>query len=241
MARKLTKNLTAATITAALLGLTSNALAQERFGQSGSFAIGAERITGFAVSSTEWELDEPPVEADYEEDTQSFFLLSSDPTTPFAAPRVGFDFFVIDGLSIGGYLTYLGNDSESTTTVNGADDDEEAESSVFMFGPRVGYAAMFNDTFGIWPRGGFTYVSWSFEDENNAEVEASVFALSMEAMFVVAPVQHVAFIFGPTFDFTLSGEGEYDNPNVPPNGFNADIDDVKLQSFGIHAGLVAWF
>jgi hypothetical protein len=148
---------------------------------------------------------------------------------------------VIDGLSVGGFIGYVSNDTESTTTIGNNDTDEEEKSSAFALGPRIGYAYMFSDAFGIWPRGGITYVSAETEDENDIEIKSSIVAFSAEAMFVAAPVEHAAFIFGPTFDYTISGSGEYNDPNIPPNGFEADIDDLKINSFGIHAGIVAWF
>ena len=111
---------------------------------------------------------------------------------------------MIDGLSLGGFIGYVNNDSDSTTTIGNTDTDDEQKSSTFAFGPRIGYAFMFSD---------------------------------IEAMFVIAPVQHAAFIFGPTMDYTLSGSGEYDDPN----GIEADIDDIKVNTFGIQAGIVAWF
>jgi hypothetical protein len=66
----------------------------------------------------------------------------------------------------------------------------------------VGYAADFSHSFGIWPRGGFTYRNDDLEHGNNDEV-----ALTIEAMFYGAPAEHFAFIFGPAFDIGLAGDG----------------------------------
>lgn len=224
-----------AMLAGALFFAAPGAFAQEKFGHAGGFAIGAERITGFAVTHTEAEFEAGPLSFDYESDTTSFSFLATDPESPFVSPRVGFDFFVIDGLSLGGFIGYASNDTEGD--FDGDDEDEEQQSSTFMFGPRVGYAYMFSDIFGIWPRGGITYVSGNVEDDNEVESETSLFALSAELMLVLSPVEHAAFIFGPTMDFTISGDGEFNNPAGP----DGDIDDLKVNTFGVQAGIVAWF
>lgn len=225
--------LAVAAVSAALL-CSGRASAQEQLGQAGGFAIGAERVTGFASTDTEGELESGGLTLDIDGKTTSFSLLASDPRTPFASPRVGFDYFVIDGLSIGGFVAYISTDAE--LEVENVSTDEE-KTTVFAFGPRVGYAYMFSDVVGIWPRGGFTYLSSETEDANDDETQFSLFAFSAEAMLVVAPVPHAAFIFGPTLDFTIDGGGEF-NPDVGPS---TDIDDVKVNTFGVQAGIVAWF
>jgi hypothetical protein len=105
---------------------------------------------------------------------------------PYELPRFAFDFFVVDHLSLGGAFVWASHDGDSHLLVS----------------PRVGYAADFSHSFGIWPRGGLTYRNDDLEHGNNDEV-----ALTIEAMFYGAPAEHFAFIFGPAFDIGLAGDG----------------------------------
>ena len=51
---------------------------------------------------------------------------------------------------------------------------------------------------GFWPRGGFTYRNFGGDEE---------FALTLEAMFYAAPIQHFAVTFGPLMDLGIVGSG----------------------------------
>lgn len=120
---------------------------------------------------------------------------------PYSTARFGVDVFVIDHLSIGGSLAYSRWDNRGNL-------------SEFLFSPRVGYTLEFSKAFGFWPRGGFTYLNIEGDDR---------FALTLEGMFYGSPVEHVAFVFGPAFDFEVAGNGN------------------KLQNFGIlTAGILGW-
>jgi len=108
---------------------------------------------------------------------------------PYQLPRFGFDFFVVDHLSLGGAVVW--------TSQN------EGDTSHFLLSPRVGYAIDFSRSFGFWPRGGLTFRNEHFDHRDDDEV-----ALTFEAMFYGEPAEHFAFIFGPVFDIGLAGDGE---------------------------------
>jgi hypothetical protein len=213
------------------LALAPAAAAQERFGHAGGFAIGAERITGFTSTDTEADIEATGISEELDTETTSIAFLANDPATPFAIPRVGFDFFVIDGLSLGGFFGYMSSETESS--FGNVDTDESND--LILFGARIGYAFMFSDVVGIWPRGGFSYLGVDIENEDGDQTEFSVFALSAEAMLVIAPVEHAAILLGPTMDFTVSGEGDVSG------AVDADLEDVKVNTFGLQAGVALWF
>lgn len=120
---------------------------------------------------------------------------------PYSTARFGIDVFVVDHLSIGGSLAY-------------SHWDRRGSGSEFLVSPRVGYTLAFSRGFGFWPRGGFTYLNVEGDDR---------LALTLEGMFYGSPVDHMAFIFGPAFDFEVAGNGS------------------KLQNFGIvTAGILGW-
>ncbi len=237
-------------IQAVALGLTLSlfapqAFGQDRFATAGRFAVGAERVFGYASTTTKVETEFQPGNVNYERETtktQLDFLARGDVGNPFVAPRIGFDYFVIDGLSIGGAFAYTSDKEEGDETVgNNNGDLPEEKSSGFAFAPRVGYCFMFNDTVGIWPRGGFTYASGKDETDNpgnapDTSADFSVFDLTLEGMLVITPVPHAGFMVGPTVELPLSGSGEIDQGNT-----SQDIDDVKITTIALQAGVFAWF
>src|SRR5262245_49815783 len=90
----------------------SSAGAQE-LGEQGTVVIGAERVVGFTSSKSSFEIDDNGVQGDVESTHTNFALLASDPEAPFAMPRIGADYFVIKSLSVGGFLGYASDASET--------------------------------------------------------------------------------------------------------------------------------
>src|SRR5690606_34389383 len=69
---------------------------------------------------------------------------------PTTMARVGVDGFLIDHLSLGGSLGF-------------ASYGDDADATLFLFNPRVGYFAGLTRHIGFWGRGGFTYYSFTTE------------------------------------------------------------------------------
>jgi hypothetical protein len=224
--------------------LAPAALAQDRFATAGRFAVGVERAFGYASTTTKIETDLQPGNVNYESDTtrtQFDFLARGTVKSPFVAPRVGFDYFVIDGLSIGGALGYYSTEHDGDETRgNNKTDIVKEEDSGWLVAPRVGYCFMFTDMVGIWPRGGFTYASGKEERSPpvgaDQKLEADVLDLTIEGMLVISPVPHAGFMVGPTLEFPLSGSGELDQGNA-----SQDLDDIKVTTLALQAGVFAWF
>lgn len=197
----------------ALLGAEVS-LAQE-FGAQGQGVIGAERLFGVAASRV---TTEDLAGGDDETDTTTFSFAwqGQDGLTPYDAPRVAFDYFLIDGLSVGGSVAF------AAVSIEGSPDID-----YFLVNPRVGYVYMFNPTIGIWPRGGISYHSRATDN-----LSISGLGLSIECMFPVVATEHLAFHFGPTVDMDLTGEID---PELGPDR------DLTYRSLGIRAGLMGWF
>jgi hypothetical protein len=198
-------------------------------GEAGSFALSIDRAMGIVSTSQTFEPDGggPDVDTDT---LEVGFLLSGQ--SPFSTSRVAFDVFPIDGLSLGGSVGYL-----STTVEDDA--GGETTDSAFLFGPRVGYLVMFSDLFGIWPRGGFTYLMGEFEDTTIAgldvDTEYGLFALTAEVPIVLAPAEGFAILLGPTLDLSLTGSAEATSALGSADG------DLSVVAFGLQAGLAAVF
>ncbi len=189
----------------------ASAAGPDEFGRQGTAALFGERLFGIHFSRVKQELGNGDT-ATIETTGISLGWRGRGSLTPFEVPRVAFDYFVIDSLSVGGALGYASY---------GDDFDYEE----FLLAPRVGYAFMFSDVIGLWLRGGFTYHSLD-PDPGGSE---SGMAFTAEAMFIVAPTPHFGIIFGPTFDIDFTGEDDDDR-------------DRRYRSFSLlNAGIGGWF
>jgi hypothetical protein len=211
------------------------------FGSSGQFTIGAERMFGFQSASQTTETELAGVTTETTVSATQFSFLGFNGVTPisvYSHPRIGFDYFVIDRLSVGGSIMFM---TRSTEVEGGGQTADGPSTTAFLFAPRAGYAFMFNETIGIWPRLGFTYYSLSNETETptgSFEDSENGLALAIEGLFVIAPVQNFGFTVGPTIDVGLTGSVE---DQGPPPGSPALESDRTVTEFGINAGIVVWF
>jgi len=212
---------------AAAFLFSSGAWAQN-FGTRGEFAISAERLFGFVHSSNTTTVNNVDRTTKY--DT---FSLLSNPLgglfSVYGAARIGADYFVTDGFSVG---LALGYDHVGTSAPNSPD----SSLSVFTFAPRAGYAYMFSDVVGIWPRGGITYMSLSSSNDGvaNSDLGGHQLALTLEAPLVIAPVPHAAFTIGPTFDIGLDGSSDTTVGNVKVS------TDTTQTAIGVQAGMLIY-
>lgn len=222
---------------AALCG-TSAAHAQERFAQQGQFAVSAERLFGIVHSSQTLQVD--PQTERTESYTQASLLSTQfgNFATVYTTPRVGLDYFVIDGLSLGlafgvfsvsGSRSETGNPNRDLPTLDGV-----------IVAPRIGYAYMFTDVVGIWPRGGITYVGAGTKDQPPAPPDESsvhFLALTLEAPLVISPVPHAGFLVAPIVDIGLSGSQD----NKDGQSGVTQSRDMKATEFGLEAGMFLYF
>lgn len=152
----------------------------------GTFTVAAERLAAsnlhFANGYTGWNNQ----------------LLGAPGWVPFDTPRLGVDYFIIDGLSIGGHLG-LG--------FYGADNNDGAYVALL---PRIGYAFSLGNVIDFWPRGGIGVVAGDYA--------ADTALLSFEGMFLANLKDFFAIEFGPALDVPFS-----DNYHDLTLGVNAGI------------------
>ena len=220
-----------------LLPAAANA---QDFGTAGRFAISAERITSINHSSMTLEDDDSDASLSSSYTNIAFLTnpLGSD-TSGYSFPRIGADYFVIDGLSVGAALGIIS--SSSSIEVDNGETSTESDgptTSGVLFSPRIGYAFMFEDNIGIWPRAGITYVGAGSEDDDGDETSVKLWALSIEVPFVFVPVPHVAFTAAPALDLGIGGSREID-PGA--EGVPTSENDLKATDFGLHLGMLAYF
>ncbi|HEV3191685.1 MAG TPA: hypothetical protein VGY54_14345, partial [Polyangiaceae bacterium] len=96
------------------------------------------------------------------------------------------DFFVIQGLSVGGQLAY------AHAEFSGAPNSTSADS--FGIAPRVGYNIALGDTFSVWPKIVFQYQTLSFNNNGGSENSTSIGAF---VPFLAHPAKHFFLGLGP--------------------------------------------
>jgi hypothetical protein len=183
------------------------------FGNAGQLVLSAERLVGLSRTARQTKIGG----VKHKDSINRVNLLLNQNGNPYnySHPRIAFDYFVIDGLSLGGALGFSANDGD-------------AKYREFIVAPRVGYAFMFSDTVGVWPRLGITY-----QDQKTPEGVSGILAVSFEANLVIVPADHAAITIGPSID---GGVGGKFNP-VGPEGKS----DYKQDEVGLQTGLSLYF
>lgn len=206
------------TIVVAMTAVASPAAAAEpELGDSGHFTLSAERLFGYAHSTTGTTIAAGVEVTDSNDSFTLFTSPLSGEATRYGWPRIAFDAFVARGFSVGGALGI----------VHFAPDDGDSITG-FIVAPRAGYAARLGSRLWIWPRLGFTYAQLSTNpDGAGADLTATAYALTAEVPFAIAVAPRVVLHLGPTFDLGLGG-------STSAGGLSADS---STNDFGVYAGL----
>jgi hypothetical protein len=211
--------------------IAGTAAAADRMNDGGRFVVSGERLFGVA-----WVKETTSVGGmDQSESITSISLLTKQAEpNPFAAPRIAFDGFVVDGLSLGGSVGY----SNFSISESGITSGDGPSYHAWLISPRIGYAYMFNDTVGLWPRLGITYVNQTVSASAtvagtnvSADSSSHFVALSAEVPLAFTPVPHTLITIAPTLDWGFSGSTGAGNGSA----------DVTAIGLGLHAGLGIWF
>lgn len=190
---------------------------ERSFGNSGDFAVSAERLVG--IAKTTWRIKQTGTDPKGSVTRVHLLLNENGDVRSYSAPRIAFDWFAMDGLSLGGALGYS---SESDSETGGASQHQT------LIAPRVGYALMFSELIGVWPRAGITY-----QDQKLATAKSALLAGSVEAELVLVPTANVLVTLGPSFDFGIIGKN---NPDGAPKK-----TDMAQDEFGFSAGIGMYF
>ncbi|MGC4092527.1 MAG: hypothetical protein QM756_32545 [Polyangiaceae bacterium] len=115
---------------------------ERSFGNAGELAISAERLVG--VSRTASTTKVMGIKEKSSTNRVNLLLNHNGDSRGYSSPRLAFDYFAIDGLSLGASVGFSANSGDF-------------KSREVLVAPRVGYALMFSETVGIWPRLGIVY------------------------------------------------------------------------------------
>ena len=230
------------------------------FGNAGQFIVSADRLMGLNVWSTKTEQTSPPlpVAASNKLSGTAFNLLwggdtgvGSGNAPIYSIPRLGFDYLVIPGLTVGGSLGYLHRGGSNESTVNNVSTTVDTPTgNGLLFVPRVGYIFDFTPLLSVWARGGFTYY-WMKSDSTNpmgngTRTRKDSFdglALSLDPQLVITPVPHFGITVGPMLDLPLAGSEKVETTTTSPAGSTTVTTEnsLKITNWGLTAGILGYF
>jgi hypothetical protein len=245
-----------AVVSSVMLG-ASSALAADAaptaMGSAGTIFLGAERLFGVSFNNAKSTTSQggTDVTSTYSR-TDIGLLLNANGASafgegtylnPFLIPRLGFDYSVIDNLTVGGSIGFWHASSSTKAEGGGRSQETDGDSvNAFLFAPRVGYIIGLNEKMGIWLRGGLTYYNFGVThpktQARNVETSDSVngLAFSLDPVFVLSPVEHFGLFGGLMADIPLSGSTTNDNGNGTKTS-----TDLKFQNIGLNFGILGYF
>ena len=166
--------------------------------------------------------------------------------TFYNVPRLAFDYTIIDRLTLGGSIAFsvtpgAGTDfKDGRTGATGSRD--AATTTYFSIAPRVGYILPLSDMFAFWPRGGLSFHTLSNKSPDTDVTTTNSFnqwAINLEAMFALVPVQNFFFLAGPVIDIPLTGTIKSETTR----GGRTDSTSNDFSSFhtGLSVGIGGYF
>jgi hypothetical protein len=227
------------------------------FGQQGQFIISADRIFAlFAYTNNKFAPDNT-TNQDTTVSATSVALIGGNGAvglgsgiagigaangTFYNIPRFGFDYTVINNLTVGGdaiLFFALGGSSHTNPNTNSTD---LPSGNAVGIAPRVGYILGINDMISFWLRGGVHFYAAQANSVGGMagctppSTTAHVFGLDINPQLVISPAQHFGIMVGPTFDWGFLG-----GASVPAGCSQTTNFSYTSLHFGITSGLVTWF
>jgi hypothetical protein len=221
----------------------------ENIGRDGQFIFSLERLTGVFFERQSVTYDDETDAREYEHTFKgtTVGVLGMNGTGASTIPRFALDYVLFRGITVGGSLMFVsrsleldddGGQAPATPPIAGP------EGNTFLAGARAGFAYPFDETFGVWPRGGLSYVTTrtdvnaidpsSGESAGTFQYRAHTASVNLELLAVISPVKHVVILLGPYFDLGLGGSfSAYD-----AGGEELDRRGITTRSYGalVHAG-----
>jgi hypothetical protein len=180
----------------------------EELGSKGNLVFSAERL--FGVFFDHLTIEETN-NIDRKTDATVIGLGWGAGDSPLLTPRLGIDYFLGNAFTLGGSVGFLSFSRNDNTT------------TAFMLSFRAGYALRLGHSVSLWPRAGFSYYGYSYE---NSDADTNMFALTIDVPFAFALTEGFALTLGPVIDLGFLGE-------------RADRDATETM-FGLSFGLAGW-
>jgi hypothetical protein len=245
---------------------TPTRIARPTFARQGYMVISAERLTA-AYASTETRDSIVSRNIAGSPSTGTSSGTSSDVGVAFlgsayqswsALPRLAYDHFVVDGLSLGISFVYASrSDTDDTEFADDGRTSTQTTSprrSAWLVNSRVGYGVALSNVIGFWGRVGFTFVSNTEDrvttqsDPTTGAVTTSTSKIStttpwlvVEPLFVLSPIDHFGIVLGPFLDLGLGGSWNAESTFALSSGSQKVEGKFNQTSFGLTLGIAGWF
>jgi hypothetical protein len=113
------------------------------------FGLSIERVAGFSSAN----ISPDDMDGDVSANVLS---LTGAIQNPAAGPRLGFDYFIPGGLTLGVGVGY--------TRISGeADGKDIGKANLYLLSPRIGYRVALSEQFDLIPRGGLSFIGGSYQ------------------------------------------------------------------------------
>lgn len=161
--------------------------------------------------------------------------------TFYNVPRFGFDYAVIDKLTIGGEAILFFSLGGSAHVDPGTGSTDLQAGNILGLAPRVGYVLGLNDLLSFWLRGGLHFYNAQINTAPTGActppaTSAHVFGLDLDPQLVISPSSHVGIMVGPVLDWGFLGG--YSTPAGCSTTSNGSYQSLN---FGITSGLLGTF
>jgi hypothetical protein len=135
------------------------------------------------------------------------------------------DYFVIQGLSLGGQISYSHTHGSSPSSATGGSTSSDTDS--FGIGPRVGYNIPINDYLSFWPKVGLI-----FTDEALKGASGNTFDVQVYAPLLLHLAPHFFAGLGPGIQTDLTASANSGGVSVP--------HPPKTTSYGLYFTIGGW-
>jgi len=206
---RLSKSLAAGSF-CALAALTSS---PAQAAAPGAWSVGIERVFGFSRATTKTETNGNTTSVTSSQ--VSLFDHTVSDQVGYPGARVALDYLFPSGVTVGGAIGYQSVDPD-----NDVNDDSV---NAWLLEPRVGYFASVTASFGVWPRGGLTFLSI----DTGGDDGPSYTAISVEVPLELRLGGNVCFAVMPYVDLGVGG--------------GTDNVDQKVTELGLQFGINAFF
>jgi hypothetical protein len=213
----------------------------DNIGNAGQIVFSVERLAVLSIARQKDETETAGVKSSRTAKYTTFGLFGFGGVTPSDSPRLALDVFVMKGLSVGGSFVYWASDVNLELESGGTTSESDLVNQTWLtLHPRLGYAFQFNETWGLWARGGFAWSRLSQDfpgdsGEPDSEDTWNWFQLPLEAMVVMSPFKHFALLAGPFVDIGVGGSYE------TKAGALTQEADSKLTVFGLNFAVAGYW
>jgi Outer membrane protein beta-barrel domain len=139
------------------------------------------------------------------------------------------DYFVIQGLSVGGFVNFTHTEVSSPSTTPGDTASSSLSINTFGIGPRIGYNIPINDWISVWPKAGISFSDTSVSGGGSG----TRWTLVLFAPFLYHLASHFFVGLGPILSADLAANESPANGNSGPA--------AKVVTYGLAFTVGGWF